>query len=93
VEAVKCTTTFADPRNSAIVVSKLLFADDDLEVGLAYGANAGAWCQGLDSDAEAAAAADADVAAGRVVPHSEVRKWLMPVGTPDEFPIPRSWLK
>ena len=42
---------------------------------------------------EHSAAADADVAAGRVVPHSEVRKWLMAVGTPDEFPMPRSWLK
>ncbi|NDC40650.1 MAG: hypothetical protein EBZ77_03730 [Chitinophagia bacterium] len=42
-EAVKCTVTFADPRNTAIVVSKLLLSDAELEVGLAYGANAGAW--------------------------------------------------
>lgn len=42
---------------------------------------------------ERSAAADADAAAGRVVPHSKVRKWLMAIGTPDEFPMPRSWLK
>ena len=42
---------------------------------------------------ERSAAADADVAAGRVVPHSEVRKWLLAVGTPDEFPMPESWLR
>jgi predicted transcriptional regulator len=32
--------------------------------------------------------AEADADAGRVVPHSEVRKWLLAVGTPDEFPMP-----
>ncbi len=42
---------------------------------------------------EQSAAADADVAAGRVVPHSEVRKWMLAVGTADEFPMPTSWLK
>jgi hypothetical protein len=42
---------------------------------------------------EHSAEADADVAAGRVVPHSEVRKWLLAVGTQDEFPMPGSWLK
>lgn len=42
---------------------------------------------------EHSAAADADVAAGRVAPHSEVRKWLMTWGTPDEFPTPIAWLR
>ncbi|MFA7263499.1 MAG: antitoxin [Caulobacter sp.] len=42
---------------------------------------------------EHSAAADADVAAGRVVPHSEVRKWLMAVGTLDEYSMPKSWLR
>ncbi|HRD27121.1 MAG TPA: antitoxin [Caulobacter sp.] len=40
---------------------------------------------------ERSAAADADVAAGRVVPHEEVAKWLRTWGTPDEKPLPRSW--
>ncbi len=40
---------------------------------------------------ERSAAADADVAAGRVVPHEEVAKWLKTWGTPDETPLPRSW--
>ncbi len=42
---------------------------------------------------EHSAAADADVAAGRVVPHAEVRKWLLTWGTPDEKPIPKEWLE
>jgi predicted transcriptional regulator len=37
--------------------------------------------------------AEADADAGHVVPHSEVRKWMLAVGTPDEFPMPKSWLK
>lgn len=40
---------------------------------------------------ERSAAADADVAAGRVVPHEEVAKWLATWGTPDETPMPKSW--
>jgi len=40
---------------------------------------------------ERSATADADVAAGRVVPHEEVAKWLRTWGTPDEKPLPRSW--
>lgn len=35
--------------------------------------------------------AEADVAAGRVVPHEEVAKWLATWGTPDEKPMPKSW--
>ena len=34
----------------------------------------------------------ADVAAGRVIPHAEVSAWLDTWGTPDEKPIPVSWL-
>ncbi|ATQ45086.1 antitoxin [Caulobacter mirabilis] len=37
------------------------------------------------------AAADADAAAGRVVPHEEVAKWLASWGTPNETPLPKSW--
>lgn len=40
---------------------------------------------------ERSAAADADVAAGRVVPHEEVVKWLKTWGTADEMPPPFSW--
>ena len=37
---------------------------------------------------EARAEAEADVAAGRVVPHEDVRKWLLSWGQPDELPPP-----
>jgi len=44
----------------------------------------------LDQEAEAKAIAEAraDVAAGRVVPHDEVVKWLSSWGKPDELPCP-----
>jgi predicted transcriptional regulator len=41
-----------------------------------------------DAEARAIAEAEADVAAGRVVPHEEVVKWLRSWGTPDELPCP-----
>jgi predicted transcriptional regulator len=43
-----------------------------------------------DEAAEAAAdaAAEADIAAGRFVPHAEVVKWLKSWGTPNELPCP-----
>ncbi|AYV46921.1 antitoxin [Caulobacter flavus] len=44
-----------------------------------------------DTDAEREAAADADVAAGRCVPHERVREWLKTVGTPEQTPTPYSW--
>ena len=37
--------------------------------------------------------ADADIAAGRGVPHALVREWLLTWGTPDEKPMPESWLR
>lgn len=37
------------------------------------------------------ARAEADIAAGRVVPHAEVRDWLLTWGTPDEKPAPAHW--
>jgi hypothetical protein len=40
---------------------------------------------------ERSAAADADAAAGRVVPHEEVAKWLATWGTPDETSLPKAW--
>lgn len=48
-----------------------------------------------DDAAETAADAEglADIAAGRVVPHEEVARWLDTWGTPDEAPAPASWLK
>jgi predicted transcriptional regulator len=44
----------------------------------------------IDEDAEtrAIAEAEADVAAGRLVPHEEVVKWLRSWGKPDELPCP-----
>ncbi len=39
------------------------------------------------------AEADADVAAGRSVPHAEVAKWLATWGTPDYKPMPDEWWK
>lgn len=46
-----------------------------------------------DDEAErrAAAAANADVQAGRVVSHVRVREWLKTVGTPDQKQTPYSW--
>ena len=41
-----------------------------------------------DAEARAIAEAEADVAAGRVVRHEEVVKWLRSWGTPDELPCP-----
>lgn len=35
------------------------------------------------------AEADADCAAGRVVPHAEVVEWLESWGTPNELPCPK----
>ena len=46
-----------------------------------------------EHDARREAEADADAAAGRVVPHAEVAEWLKTVGTPDERPAPYSWRK
>jgi predicted transcriptional regulator len=39
------------------------------------------------------AEAEADIAAGRVVPHEEVVEWLKTWGTPEEKPPPASWFK
>ena len=49
----------------------------------------------MDIASEDAADAEglADIAAGRVVPHAEVSAWLETWGTPDEKPMPASWLK
>jgi len=49
----------------------------------------------IDDEAErfAEAAADADVEAGRVVPHERVRDWLKTLGTPDQTSAPFSWRK
>lgn len=38
---------------------------------------------------ERSAAADADAAAGRVVPHEDVAKWLRTWGTPEGKPLPK----
>jgi len=48
-----------------------------------------------DDEAErlAEVAADADLEAGRVVPHERVRDWLKTLGTPDQAPTPFSWRK
>lgn len=46
-----------------------------------------------DEEEAALLEAEADADAGRVVPHSEVAKWMLAVGTPDEFPMPVFWLK
>lgn len=49
----------------------------------------------IDDAAEAAADAEglADIEAGRVVPHADVAAWLDTWGTPEEAPMPKSWLK
>jgi predicted transcriptional regulator len=42
----------------------------------------------IDEDAEARAIAEADIEAGRVVPHEDVVRWLRSWGTFDELPCP-----
>ncbi len=37
--------------------------------------------------------ADADIKAGRVVPHERVVEWLKSWGKPDKLPTPYSWRK
>jgi predicted transcriptional regulator len=41
-----------------------------------------------DTEARAIAEAEADVAAGRLVPHEKVVKWLKSWSAPDELPCP-----
>jgi len=41
-----------------------------------------------DAEARAIAEAEADIDAGRFVPHEQVVKWLRFLGTPDELPCP-----
>lgn len=41
-----------------------------------------------DTEAELDAQAEADFAAGRVVPHADVAKWLSSWGTENELPCP-----
>ena len=49
----------------------------------------------IDEEAEVAAdaEADADIAAGRVIPHAEVAAWLDTWGAPEFKPAPASWFK
>ena len=48
-----------------------------------------------DPEAEEAAwrEAEADIAAGRVVPHEEVAKWLLAWGRDPTLEMPEEWLK
>jgi predicted transcriptional regulator len=46
-----------------------------------------------DADERAALEGEADANAGRVVPHKKVAEWLATWGTPEERPMPKSWLK
>ena len=48
---------------------------------------------GYEDDAIADARADAEIAAGRGVPHEEVVAWLKKWGTPDEVPAPAEWFE
>ena len=45
------------------------------------------------TDEEALCEGEADAEAGRVVSHEVVGNWLLTWGTPDESPMPESWLK
>lgn len=42
-----------------------------------------------EADERTLAAAEADVAAGRVISHDAVARWLLSIGTPNELPAPR----
>jgi predicted transcriptional regulator len=41
------------------------------------------------AEAQAIVEAEADVAAGRIVPHEDVVEWLKSWGKPDELPVPK----
>lgn len=41
------------------------------------------------TDEEALAEAEADIAAGRLIPHEEVMRWIKSWGKPDELPPPK----
>jgi len=43
------------------------------------------------ADERRMAEGEADIAAGRVVPQEDVRKWLLTWGTPEEGPPPAAW--
>lgn len=45
----------------------------------------------IDDDAEAAAdaRAEADIAAGRVISHEAMKRWLLSWGAPNELPPPK----
>lgn len=45
------------------------------------------------ADEEALRSAEEDIAAGRVVPHEEVAKWLRTWGTDKSGPPPKSWFR
>ena len=47
----------------------------------------------IDADEQAILAGEADADAGRVVSHEEVGEWLLKRGTPEQVPMPESWLK
>ena len=42
-----------------------------------------------EEEKRAIAEAEADIKAGRFVPHEDVVKWLKSWGTPDELPCPK----
>ena len=44
-------------------------------------------------DARRLAEAEADIAAGRLIPNAKVIEWLKTWGTPDYKPIDKPWLK
>lgn len=46
-----------------------------------------------DEDELAMQEGEADIAAGRWIPHEEVAEWLKTWGTPDEKPAPAHWFK
>jgi predicted transcriptional regulator len=42
-----------------------------------------------EADERNLAVAEADIAAGRVISHEAVKRWLLSWGTPDELPRPK----
>lgn len=44
-----------------------------------------------EADARRLADAEADIAAGRLIPNDEIVDWLKTWGTPDEKPAPAKW--
>lgn len=71
----------SEPKTPGVEETPALF---DAEIGPALPLS--------DEDEAALLEAEADVDAGRVVPHSEVAKWMQTIIDGNPQPMPKAWL-